>query len=81
MVLLASRLGLHIGDIRELKLQDIDWKKKQISLIQHKTQKPFCSHYRRMSGGPSLIILKTDVQSRTAKMFLCVTGRRMVFFQ
>lgn len=39
MVLLASRLGLRIGDIRELKLQDIDWKKKQISLIQHKTQK------------------------------------------
>ena len=39
MVLLASRLGLRIGDIRELKLQDIDWNKKQFSLIQHKTQK------------------------------------------
>lgn len=25
--------------IRELKLQDIDWNKKQVSLIQHKTQK------------------------------------------
>lgn len=40
MVMLASRLGLRIGDIRNLKLQDIDWNKKQISIIQHKTQKP-----------------------------------------
>lgn len=39
MVMLASRLGLRIGDIRNLKLQDIDWNKKQISIIQHKTQK------------------------------------------
>lgn len=39
MVLLAARLGLRIGDIRNLKLHDIDWAKKQISIIQHKTQK------------------------------------------
>lgn len=39
MILLASRLGLRIGDIRELKLPDIDWNKKTISIIQHKTQK------------------------------------------
>lgn len=40
MILLASRLGLRIGDIRNLKLHDIDWDKKQISIIQHKTQTP-----------------------------------------
>lgn len=39
MVMLASRLGLRIGDIRNLKLRDIDWNKKQISIIQHKTGK------------------------------------------
>lgn len=39
MVLLAARLGLRIGDIRNLKLHDIDWNKKQISIVQHKTQK------------------------------------------
>ncbi len=39
MILLASRLGLRIGDIRNLKLHDLDWNKKQISIIQHKTQK------------------------------------------
>lgn len=39
MVLLAARLGLRIGDIRNLKLHDIDWTKKQISIIRHKTQK------------------------------------------
>ena len=40
MILLAARLGLRIGDIRELRLQDIDWTKKEISIIQHKTQNP-----------------------------------------
>lgn len=39
MVLLASRLGLRIGDIRNLKLHDIDWNKKQVSIIQNKTKK------------------------------------------
>ena len=39
MVMLASRLGLRIGDIRNLKLQDIDWNKKQISIVQNKTKK------------------------------------------
>lgn len=39
MILLASHLGLRIGDIRNLKLHDIDWNKKQISIIQHKTRK------------------------------------------
>ena len=39
MILLASRLGLRISDIRNLKLPNIDWNKKQISIIQHKTQK------------------------------------------
>lgn len=39
MILLSAELGLRIGDIRNLKLQDIDWNKKQISIIQHKTNK------------------------------------------
>lgn len=39
MVMLAANLGLRIGDIRDLKLDDIDWKKKQISIVQNKTGK------------------------------------------
>ena len=37
MIMLAANLGLRIGDIRDLKLDDIDWKKKQISIMQNKT--------------------------------------------
>lgn len=40
MIILASELGLRIGDIRNLKLTDIDWIQKKISIVQHKTQKP-----------------------------------------
>jgi integrase/recombinase XerD len=39
MIMISAELGLRIGDIRNLKLQDIDWNKKQISIIQHKTDK------------------------------------------
>jgi integrase len=39
MIMLSAELGLRIGDIRNLKLQDIDWNKKQIFIIQHKTDK------------------------------------------
>ena len=39
MIMLSAELGLRIGDIRNLKLQDINWNKKQISIIQHKTDK------------------------------------------
>jgi len=39
MIMLSAELGLRIGDIRNLKLEDINWNKKQISIIQHKTDK------------------------------------------
>ena len=38
MILIAANLGLRIGDIRTLKLSDIDWLTKSISIIQNKTQ-------------------------------------------
>lgn len=37
MIMLASRLGLRIGDIRNLKLSDIDWESKIITIVQKKT--------------------------------------------
>lgn len=40
MILLASELGLRIGDIRNLKLTDIDWTHRKISIVQSKTGKP-----------------------------------------
>lgn len=38
MILIAAELGLRIGDIRTLKLSDIDWIMKSISIIQNKTK-------------------------------------------
>ena len=41
MLLLACRLGLRIGDIRDLTLDQINWEASEtISLIQSKTQRP-----------------------------------------
>jgi len=37
MILLGARLGLRFGDIRNLKLDDIDWSNKQITILQSKT--------------------------------------------
>lgn len=42
MILLASELGLRIGDIRSLKFSDIDWERKQLNIVQNKTQKALC---------------------------------------
>lgn len=42
MVMLAADLGLRIGDIRDLKLENINWDKKEIILEQNKTGKLLC---------------------------------------
>lgn len=40
MLLFAARLGLRIGDIRELKLSDIDWQACTLTIVQSKTKAP-----------------------------------------
>lgn len=40
MMLIGARLGLRIGDITNLKFNDIDWDKKELSIIQRKTKEP-----------------------------------------
>jgi len=37
MILATARLGLRICDLRQLELGDLDWRAKQITIIQHKT--------------------------------------------
>lgn len=37
MILMMARLGLRVGDIRALKLSDIDWERKNVTLTQCKT--------------------------------------------
>ena len=40
MILATARLGLRICDLRQLELGDLDWRAKQIKIIQHKTGRP-----------------------------------------
>lgn len=40
IIMLVSRTGLRAGDIINLKLSDINWKKKEISVVQNKTTEP-----------------------------------------
>lgn len=40
IVMLAANLGIRAGDIRNLKLSDINWKNKEINFIQSKTKIP-----------------------------------------
>ena len=40
MILLACVLGIRIGDIKNLRFENFDWNRKQLSFIQHKTGKP-----------------------------------------
>ena len=40
IMMLAARLGLRVGDIRALRLDDINWRSATIELIQTKTRAP-----------------------------------------
>ena len=40
ILLLAARLGLRVGDIRDLRLDNINWEKSQIEITQAKTGVP-----------------------------------------
>ncbi|HAT1924117.1 TPA: tyrosine-type recombinase/integrase [Legionella pneumophila] len=42
MLLLACRLGLRLGDIRELTFDNIDWEAEMISITQGKSKTPLC---------------------------------------
>jgi integrase/recombinase XerD len=37
MILATARLGLRISDLRRLELGELDWRAKQITIVQHKT--------------------------------------------
>jgi len=40
LLLLAATTGLRAGDLANLKLKDVDWKRCEISIIQEKTKNP-----------------------------------------
>lgn len=42
IILLVARLGIRIGDVNNLKFENIDWTKKNIHFVQEKTHHPVC---------------------------------------
>lgn len=42
IILLVARLGIRIGDVNNLKFENIDWDKKCINFVQSKTHHPVC---------------------------------------
>jgi len=40
MILLTTRLGLRICDLRQLELGDLDWRAKTLTIVQRKTGRP-----------------------------------------
>jgi site-specific recombinase XerD len=40
ILLLVTRLGLRVSDIRSLKMSDLNWNRKVVSLIMQKTKQP-----------------------------------------
>jgi integrase/recombinase XerD len=40
MILTTARLGLRVSDLRGLELGDLDWRAKQVRIVQHKTGRP-----------------------------------------
>lgn len=42
IILLVARLGIRIGDVNNLKFENIDWFKNNINFVQKKTHSPVC---------------------------------------
>ena len=53
MILATARLGLRICDLRQLELGDLDWRAKQITIVQQKTGRSLSCRCSMTSAGRS----------------------------
>lgn len=71
MLLLARYTGLRAVDVIHLSLRDIDWHKNEISIIQHKTQRPLILPLENIVGNAIVdYILNARPQSDSQCIFL-----------
>lgn len=54
ILLLVTRLGLRVSDIRSLKLTDLNWNRKMLSIVMQKTKQRWNCPSLTMSVGPLL---------------------------
>ena len=75
MMLLASRTGLRACDVVRLKRSDIDWRSREIRIIQHKTGKALALPLEPECGNAIAdYILNGRPQSKLPQIFLCHDG-------
>lgn len=75
MMVLAAQSGLRACDVVRLELSNIDWRRREIRLIQHKTGEPLSLPLEAESGNAIAdYILNGRPNSVAANIFLCHTG-------
>ena len=75
MMLLATQTGLRACDVVNLKREDINWRSKQINIVQQKTGKPLSLPLRAESGNAiAEYLLTARPESSLPYIFLCHTG-------
>jgi integrase len=73
ILLLASRLGLRLGDIRTLRLDDLKWDTAAIEIMQSKTRAPLCLPLTEEVGEALIDYLKSGrPQTAHRELFLRV---------
>lgn len=74
ILLLASRLGLRLGDIRTLTLDDLNWEAATIEITQSKTRAPLCLPLTEDVGEALIDYLKSGrPQTDHREVFLRLT--------
>lgn len=75
MMLLAAQSGLRACDIVRLEMHNIDWRTREISLVQHKTNQPLSLPLEPEIGNAIAdYILNGRPNSTIPNIFLCHTG-------
>lgn len=75
MVVLAAQSGLRACDVVRLELGSIDWRAREIRLVQHKTGEPLSLPLEAESGNAIAdYILNGRPDSTLPNIFLCHTG-------
>lgn len=71
ILLLAASSGMRAGDIANIKLSDIDWRKNEIHIVQGKTQAPVTLPLQKGVGSALAdYILNGRPESKSSQIFL-----------
>lgn len=71
VLLLLARLALRAGDVRGLRLSDIDWSRGQLRVVG-KLRRPTCMPMPQDVGDAILAYLRVRQRCRHEQVFLCV---------